>query len=172
MDVELAGAEDVPGADADHAPVLREQRDRFDVIRQRGAELACRDRVREREPIGFGHEVVVEDGGARQPSTLETRKLLGRATAAKHSPAAQLVGGDDAAVSSQRDDAIDEKAGAHRDFAADERSIERHGEGQGPDRVRGDARERPALADRLAGAREVQMLQIAEAAVNGAEVIE
>jgi len=38
--------------------------------------------------------------------------------------------------------------------------------------VRGNARERPALADRLAGARDVQMLQIPEAAMDGAEVIE
>ena len=77
-----------------------------------------------------------------------------------------------AAVAVARDEPIEQEAGAHRQLAARQRSIERQGEGQRTDRVRRDPRERPPLADRLARAAEVERLQIAQAAVNRPQVVE
>ncbi len=82
------------------------------------------------------------------------------------------MGGGDASIAARGEHAIEDEAGAHRDLAAHERVIQRQREGRRAHGMRCDAGGRPPFAHRLARALHIERLQIAQAAVNGAEVIE
>ncbi len=76
------------------------------------------------------------------------------------------------AVAAGRHDPVDEQAGAHREPPPGQRSVERQREAQRDDGMRRDAGERAPFAHRFARASDVQVLQVAEPAVNGAQVVE
>jgi hypothetical protein len=76
------------------------------------------------------------------------------------------------AVAAGRHDPVDEQAGAHRETPPRQRSVERQREAKRDDGMRRDAGEGAPLAHRFACASDVQVLQVAESAVNGAQVVE
>ena len=57
-------------------PVDEQRAIGFDVVRQHRAVLGGREGERERQPIGFGHDVVVPDRGAGQPLPPQPGKAL------------------------------------------------------------------------------------------------
>ena len=162
----------IAGTHADHALAVDEQRDRLGVVRQRGAVLVGGERETEGEAIGLDRHVVVPDGGGRQALAAEAGKSL-RGVVARHEMSRrqpQRVG--NVTVPIERDESIQQKAGAHGHLAGDERSIERQDEGQRPNRLRRDSRERGALPHRFPRAPDVERLQIPETAVDRPEMIE
>jgi hypothetical protein len=171
-DVEGAHAERVARADAGDAAAVDECRHRFDVIREHRAVLRRGERKREREPIGLGGDVVVEHRGAGEALTAEAGEGLRRAAAREDPAAGQTVRRGHAAVAAGRHDAVEREAGAHRELAAHHRPVERQREGQGPDCLRREPRRRAPLANRLARAADVQRLQVAQPAVNRAQMVE
>jgi hypothetical protein len=67
---------------------------------------------------------------------------------------------------------IQREADAEGHLAAGERTVERQREGERADRVGRNPCDRPPLADRLARAAEVERLEVAQPAVNRAQVVE
>ncbi len=70
------------------------------------------------------------------------------------------------------DDSVDEQAGAHRQLAARQQSIERQRKAHRGHGMRRDAGERAPLEHRFARARDVQVLQVAQPAVNRPQMVE
>jgi hypothetical protein len=70
------------------------------------------------------------------------------------------------------DCAIDRDPRAHGETTFGQRSESRKEKGQRGDRVRRDAGEGAALADRLAGPNQIDGLQVAQAAVQGPQMVE
>src|SRR5262245_27398668 len=69
-------------------------------------------------------------------------------------------------------EAVEQKAGAHRDLSAQPRSVERKHEREWPNEMGGNVRESPALADGFTRSPDVEALQIPQAAVNRPEMVE
>src|SRR5207248_2109781 len=78
----------------------------------------------------------------------------------------------DVAVAAERYHAIDQESGAHRQLATRDRSFYRQRKDERLDGVWRNAPERAALAHRFAGAPQIEGLQISQAAVDRAQVIE
>ena len=148
------------------------ERDGLHVIRQRGAVLVRGERETEGQAIGLDRDVVVPDGGGRQTLAAEAGKSLRGVVARHQASPRQSQRVRNTTVSIERDEAIQEKPGAHGHLAGGDRSIERQDEGQRSDRVRRDSSERGTLPHRLARAPDVERLQIPETAVDRPEMIE
>ena len=173
--LDLASADHVARPDPhDSPPVGRrgQRRDGFDVIRERGAVARRRERKRKREPIGFRRDVIVEHGRAGQALTAQAGKALHRGSAAHDASGREPQRWLHAAVAIGSGKPVDEKAAPHDQLPAEKRSVERDSKRQRPHAVRRNARQRPPLPDRLAGARKIELLQIAQAAVDGAQMVE
>ena len=174
-DLDLATAHRVARPHPHDAPPVGgtgQRRDGLDVIRERGPVARRRERKRKRQAIGFRRDVIVEDRRAGQPLAPQAGEALHRGGAADDAPGREPQRRLDAAVAIGGGEPVDEKAAAHYQLAVQDRSIDRQRKGQRPHTVGRDARQRPALADRLAGTRQVQLLQVAQAAVDRAQVIE
>ena len=151
-------------------PPSVDERERLDVIGQDRTMSHGGEREGERQPIGFGRDVVVPDRGI---ATAMFQAGKAPQLGARHDTSGrQLMRGSDSLISIEGDEAIESEPGAHGGRASRDRSIERQHERDGADDLRRDRRKRPPLDHRFARSREVERLQIPKPAVDRPEMVE
>ncbi len=171
-DLECAARESIDTADARDSPSLFRHAEGFDVIGEHRAVGSGRERPAEGQAIGLGRDVVVPDGGASQAAAAQSRKLLDGVLARDHPPGRKAQRRDHVAVAAGGHDPVDEKAGAHREASPGHGSVEGQRERHRGQGMRRDARERAPFTHRFARARQIEVLQVAQAAVDRPQVIE
>ena len=155
---------DAPGQEVARAnagdPALRVADDLGDlgVVEGPRAQPARRENVLEAEPLGIDEQIVEVVAGAAEVARPERRLERERVDRGQYAIALP--------VPARRQPVVELQSDAHLDEAARRLPVDRHQERQRPHEVGRQPAQRLALAERFAHQREVEQLEIAQAAVD------
>src|SRR5688572_25579924 len=171
-DLDLLAAQAVSGPDADDAIALPKESVRFDIVACRGTGLDRGLHERQHQPRRAVHLAVVEDGGAREVPIVELRVQVEQFRAAEQArerdPARAVR---DAGITVEREEVVEVHAGAEKRLALAAAAIDRNDDRQRGDEVGCDAQQRASFPARGAQSRNIQVLEIANPAVNDLETL-
>ena len=160
------GAVRVPRLHADDRVALAEQLDDLGVVEQPRAGRGGREQALEREALGREHLAVVVGERAGEALGREVGLLRERGGGPQHAMSGQALVGVDEPAAVEREEVVDRESGAQQGQALAVAAVHRQQHGQGIDQVRGGAQPHPALAQGLADEADLEVLEVAQAAVD------